>query len=43
MRQEGQLLGKKSLRALPVKTMPHFFGSSLMLEPNQKIETGKTI
>jgi len=40
MRQEGHLLGKKSgkksLRALPVKTMPHFVGSSLMLEPNQK-------
>lgn len=36
MRQEGQLLGKKSLRALPVKTMPHFLDSSFMLEPNPK-------
>lgn len=36
MRREGQLLGKKSLRALPVKAMPHFLGSSFMLEPNQK-------
>ena len=23
MRQEGQLLSKKSLRALPIKAMPH--------------------
>jgi len=31
-----ELLDRKSLRAFPVKTMPHFLGSSSMLEPNLK-------
>jgi len=43
MSQEGQLLDRKSRRSAACKDNAHFLGSRSMLEPNQKIETGKTI